>query len=70
MATQQIKLQIGEGERLFTVFCQAADGVLKRLDGLGDGVDRLFGPRFGLTFSEVLGDFTAELLPACVAAGH
>ncbi|MFL5343068.1 MAG: hypothetical protein ACJ8F7_23290 [Gemmataceae bacterium] len=69
MATQQIRQQIGEGERLFDVFCSAADGVLKRLDGLGDGVDRLFGQRFGLTFSEVLGDFTAELLPACVALG-
>ncbi len=69
LATQQIKQQVGEGERLFDAFCQAADGVLKRLDGLGDGVDSLFGQRFGLTFSEVLGEFTAELLPACVALG-
>ena len=69
LATQEIKQQVGEGERLFEVFCRTADGVLKRLDGLGEGVDHLFGQRFGLTFSEVLGEFTAELLPACVALG-
>jgi hypothetical protein len=69
LATQQLGRQIGDGDRLFQAFCRAADGVLRRLDGLGDGVDRLFGERFGLTFSEILGEFTAELLPACVALG-
>jgi hypothetical protein len=69
LATQQISRQIGEGELLFQALCEAADGVLRRLDGLGEGVDRIFGARFGLTFSEVLGEFTAELLPACVALG-
>jgi hypothetical protein len=69
MATQQIRKQLGEGDTLFQAFCAASDGVLKRLDGLGEGVDHLFGQRFGLTFSEVLGDFTAELLPACVDLG-
>jgi hypothetical protein len=69
LATQQISRQIGEGDRLFQALCDSADGVLKGLDGLGEGVDRMFGARFGLTFSEVLGEFTAELLPACVALG-
>jgi len=69
MATQQIRKQLGEGDTLFQAFCTAADGVLRRLDGLGEGVDHIFGQRFGLTFSEVLGDFTAELLPACVDLG-
>lgn len=69
LATLQIGRQVGDGDRLFQAFCSAADGVLRRLDGLGEGVDRIFGQRFGLTFSEVLGEFTAELLPACVALG-
>jgi len=69
LATQQISRQVGEGDRLFQALCGAADGVLRRLDGLGEGVDHIFGARFGLTFSEVLGEFTAELLPACVALG-
>ena len=29
----------------------------------------MFGERFGLTFSELLGEFTSELLPACVDLG-
>ena len=37
--------------------------------GLSSAVDELFGKRFGLTFAELLGDFTAELLPACVELG-
>ena len=69
LATQQIGRQLGDGERVFQAFCGAADGVLKRLDSLGEGVDHLFGQRFGLTFSELLGELTAELLPACVALG-
>ena len=43
MATQQIRKQIGEGDRVFQAFCTAADGVLKRLDGLGEGVDHKIG---------------------------
>src|SRR5713226_5635158 len=34
MATQQIRKQIGEGDSVFVAFCAAADGVLRRLDGL------------------------------------
>jgi hypothetical protein len=69
LATERLRKVVGEGEVLFEVFSTASDGVLRRLDGLGEGVDQLFGQRFGLTFSEVLGDFTAELLPACVELG-
>src|SRR5262245_8272544 len=68
-ATDMIRAQLGSGERLQDLFFGAADGVLRRLDALGDGVDRLFGKRFGLTFSELLGEFTAELLPACTDLG-
>ncbi len=68
-ATDLIRDQLGGGERLQEMFFGAADGVLRRLDALGDGVDRLFGKQFGLTFSELLGEFTAELLPACTALG-
>jgi hypothetical protein len=69
LATERLRSVAGEGEALFQVFSTVSDGVLRRLDGLGEGVDQLFGKRFGLTFSEVLGDFTAELLPACVELG-
>ena len=68
-ATQLIRDQVGGGERLYEMFFGAADGVLRKLDALGDGVDRLFGKQFGLTFSELLGEFTSELLPACIDLG-
>jgi hypothetical protein len=68
-ATHLLREQFGSGERLHDLFFSTADGVLRRLDGLGDGVDRLFGQRFGLTFSELLGEFTADLLPACMDLG-
>lgn len=68
-ATHLLREQIGGGEPLQDLFFSTADGVLRRLDGLGEGVDRHFGQRFGLTFSELLGEFTADLLPACMDLG-
>jgi hypothetical protein len=68
-ATDLIHQAYGEGEAAFDRFCTAADAVLRRLDGLGTGVDEMFGRRFGLTFSELMGEFTAELLPACMELG-
>jgi hypothetical protein len=68
-AARRIKEVLGLGETLFDTFSEVTGAVLRRLDALSDGVDRIFGSRFGLTFSEVLGEFTAELLPACTALG-
>jgi hypothetical protein len=68
-ATDLIRQAVGDGEAVFERFCIAADSVLRRLDGLGTGVDTLFGCRFGLTFTELIGEFTAELLPACTDLG-
>ncbi len=69
LATERVRALVGEGEPLFQTFSDVSDSVLRKLDSLGTGVDELFGKRFGLTFSEVLGNFTAELLPACVELG-
>jgi len=69
LAEDQLSKVVGKGEVLFDVFTAASDGVLDKLDGLGDAVNTIFGQRFGLTFSELVGEFTAELLPACVALG-
>jgi hypothetical protein len=69
LATERVRTLIGEGEPLYQAFSDVSESVLRKLDGLGTGVDELFGKRFGLTFTEVLGNFTAELLPACVELG-
>lgn len=68
-ANDLIRHGIGAGEAVYDRFCTSTDAVLRRLDGLGTGVDEMFGQRFGLTFSELIGEFTAELLPACVNLG-
>jgi hypothetical protein len=68
-ANDLIRHGIGAGEAVYDRFCVSTDAVLRRLDGLGTGVDEMFGQRFGLTFSELIGEFTAELLPACVSLG-
>jgi hypothetical protein len=69
LATQKVRTVVGEGDALFDVFSSVSEAVLRKLDTLGTSVDEQFGKRFGLTFAEVLGDFTAELLPACVELG-
>jgi hypothetical protein len=68
-ANDLIRHGMGAGEAVYDRFCSSTDAVLRRLDGLGTGVDEMFGQRFGLTFSELIGEFTAELLPACVNLG-
>ena len=70
MATQQIRKRPARRGH-------ALPGVLHRVRRRAEAAGRAWAmvsttcsrQRFGLTFSEVLGDFTAELLPACVDLG-
>ncbi|HET7503040.1 MAG TPA: hypothetical protein VFK02_18595 [Kofleriaceae bacterium] len=57
------------GQAPFALFTEASDDVLHKLDAVGEGVDELFGPRFGLRFPDIIGDFVAELVPVCVKFG-
>lgn len=68
-ASDLVRQAVGGGEALFDRFCTATDSVLRRLDAVGSDVEQMFGQRFGLTFSELIGEFTADLLPACVELG-
>lgn len=56
-------------EAPFRRFAAASDEVLHRLDAVGEGVDAIFGERFGLRFADVVGDFVADLVPRCAALG-
>jgi hypothetical protein len=60
---------VGRGNAVFLQFATDSDLVLHKLDAVGEGVDRVFGDRFGLAFSEVVGDFVADLVPACTSLG-
>jgi hypothetical protein len=57
------------GQAPFALFTEASDDVLHKLDAVGEGVDELFGARFGLRFPDIIGDFVAELVPVCVRFG-
>ena len=56
-------------QKPFSVFAEASDDVLHKLDAVGEGVDEIFGPRFGLRFPDIIGDFVADLVPVCVKFG-
>ena len=57
------------GQKPFALFAEASDDVLHKLDAVGEGVDEIFGARFGLRFPEVIADFVADLVPVCVKQG-
>lgn len=57
------------GQKPFSLFAEASDDVLHKLDAVGEGVDEIFGARFGLRFPEIIGDFVADIVPACVHFG-
>lgn len=64
-----IAAELGEGPALFEAFTRATGQVLSRLDALGEAVDHELGAAFGLSFADVMGDLTAELLPTCIGLG-
>jgi hypothetical protein len=68
-AAQRIAAALGTGETLFAVFAPRSHAVIGALDALAEPVDRTFGERFGLRFTEVMGEFTAELIGACTELG-
>lgn len=57
------------GQKPFSLFAEASDDVLHKLDAVGEGVDEIFGVRFGLRFPDIIGDFVADLVPVCVGLG-
>jgi hypothetical protein len=56
-------------QKPFSLFAEASDDVLHKLDAVGEGVDEIFGARFGLRFPDIIGDFVAGLVPVCTKFG-
>jgi hypothetical protein len=61
--------QIGRGQGALDSFTASSHDVLSTLDELSDPVDRIFGARIEASFAELMGEFTADLLEACVGLG-
>jgi hypothetical protein len=68
-AAARIPERLGGGDELYVTFAAASHDLLGALDAFADPVDRMFGERFGLHFTDVMGEFTAELVGACTALG-
>jgi hypothetical protein len=66
--TSRFEAQVPAAER-FARFVTASDDLLHRLDAFGEQVDSTFGAQFSLRFADVVGDFTADLLPVCSGLG-
>lgn len=69
LAVQRLAAKLGSGDQRFALFVEASRDLIEKLDALGEGVDRTFGERFQMHFRDIMGDFSADLLPACVQLG-
>jgi len=68
-AAARIPERLGGGDGLYATFAAASHDLLAALEAFADPVDRVFGERFGLHFTDVMGEFTADLVGACTALG-
>lgn len=58
-----------EGDALLQAFQAATSEVIGELDTLGEGVDDEFSESLNLHFSDIMGDFVADLLERCTDLG-
>jgi len=65
MATTALVETVGTGEPAFVEFADATHDVIAALDPIGEPVDAVFGERFDIRYSELIGDFTADLVAVC-----
>jgi hypothetical protein len=68
-AVRMITERIGEGDPAFEAFSAATHDVLAAVDALAEPVDRAFAEPFGVRYSDVLGECTADLVCTCQSLG-
>lgn len=68
-AATRLPSLVGDGAMLLAAFEARTGEVIRRVDALGEAVDAAFSAPLQLSFADVMGDFTAELLDACVSLG-
>ena len=61
--------KIGTGDELYQVFLTISRPVILKLDVLGESLDHYFSEKFGISFSDLMGEFVAELLATCMDLG-
>ena len=60
---------VGDSDALLAAFERSTPAVIRELDVLGEGVDEAFAETLNLHFSDVMGEFAADLLERCMALG-
>jgi hypothetical protein len=76
-AGQSIKAEVSEliakkfetDEKLFQAFVSSSRPVIGYLDALGQRLDKHFSERFNISFADLMGEYVAEIIPACGALG-
>jgi hypothetical protein len=61
--------KIGNGDKLYQAFINVSKPVVKNLDALGESLDQHFSEKFGISFSDLMGEFVAELISVSTELG-
>jgi len=65
LAAERLCAEMPNADARFDAFAERTDAMFVRLDALGEALDTAFSGPFGLHFEDVMGEFMADLLPAC-----
>ena len=59
-------VMLNTSESIFEIFTENSSDLLSKLEDLSEAIDEIFGEPFGLQFSDLVGEFTSEILPLCM----
>ena len=60
---------VGSDDLLYQEFISRTRETLSALNDMDEPLDDQFGEKYGLSFADLVGDFTAELIPTCAGLG-
>jgi hypothetical protein len=61
--------KIGSGDDVYKTFISVSRPVVLCLDALGESLDQHFNEKFGISFSDLMGEFVAELVSTSIELG-
>ncbi len=61
--------KIGSGDQVYQVFVNISRPVIMALDALGESLDQHFSEKFDISFSDLMGEFVAELVSTSMELG-
>ncbi len=64
-----IREKIGSGDQVYQAFITISRPVILKLDILGENLDQYFSEKFEISFSDLMGEFVAELISVSMELG-